>query len=156
MLLNAFCRCRRKNYVFFADELDSEIKAGGRGRKSTRTTSFFFITNLERDRYNYLSLPNSGSGSVDWSLAIKSLKNLPFVFCLQILFLTVQYCNKPHDSTDIYHAIHCCFPCLYISGMSDLHASQYVPHLTIIFWMWTKAKWIQQKIELDLHTLIML
>lgn len=45
-----------------------------------------------------------------------------FVFCLQILFFTVQYCNQPHDSTDIYHAIHCCFPCLHIPGMSDLPA----------------------------------
>ncbi|KAK2515951.1 hypothetical protein Q9233_013950 [Columba guinea] len=35
---------------------------------------------------------------------------------IQILFLTVQYSNKPHDSTDINHTIHCCFPCLYISG----------------------------------------
>lgn len=41
------------------------------------------------------------------------------VFCLQILFFTVQYCNQPHDSTDIYHAIHCCFPCLHIPGMSN-------------------------------------
>lgn len=44
------------------------------------------------------------------------------VFCLQILFFTVQYCNQPHDSTDIYHAIHCCFPCLHIPGMSDFPA----------------------------------
>ncbi|XP_037702294.1 RNA-binding motif, single-stranded-interacting protein 3 isoform X9 [Choloepus didactylus] len=34
----------------------------------------------------------------------------------EILFFTVQYCNQPHDSTDIYHAIHCCFPCLHIPG----------------------------------------
>lgn len=55
-----------------------------------------------------------------------SFMNLLFVvvFCLQILFFTVQYCNQPHDSTDISHAIHCCFPCLHIPGMSNLPAPE--------------------------------
>lgn len=40
------------------------------------------------------------------------------VFCSQILFFTVQSRNQPHDPTDIYHALHCRFPCLHIPGMS--------------------------------------
>lgn len=79
------------------------------------------------------------------------LKNLYFVFCLQILFLTVQYCNKPHDSTDIYHTIHCCFPCLHISGMLELH----VPHLSLSQLhvkegqSYRKIRWITEHLNCD-------
>lgn len=68
--------------------------------------------------------------------ACSNFMNLLFCcFCLQILFFTVQYCNQPHDSTDIYHAIHCCFPCLHIPGMSDLPAPQERSFLPLIHYL---------------------
>lgn len=116
------------------------------GKKTHRArASLFYYSFGETDIINsvdFLCLCPGGSELFDWSLAVKSFKNLPFVFCLQILFLTVQYCNKSHDSTDIYHTIHCCFPCLYIPGTSDFPFP-----LTILVWMWTKAKYVWHKTE---------
>jgi hypothetical protein len=60
------------------------------------------------------------------------------VFCLQILFFTVQYRNQPYDSTDINHAIHCCFPRLHVPGTSDYPAPEDSSSLPVLHYLEAK------------------
>lgn len=65
---------------------------------------------------------------LDYRLGMQQLHKSSVIFCLQILFFTVQSRNQPHDPTDIYHAIHCRLPCLYIPGTSvQPHFTQGLP-----------------------------